>query len=93
MKYAIAIIFCFSFGITFGQTGNFNYNRLNFSENKKLQLQTQPSTVLSLSNVKYEIPKGAVFCRMEEQLRSRLNFWVKLRAGSDEAYMKMIKGE
>lgn len=37
-------------------------------------------------NFKYPLPKGAVFCRMEEALYSRLNFWVKIRMGTDERY-------
>jgi hypothetical protein len=37
-------------------------------------------------NFKYTLPRGAVFCRMEEALYNRLNFWVKIRMGTDERY-------
>lgn len=45
------------------------------------------STQLPLKfNFKYELPKGAIFCRMEDAIYSKLNFWVKLRMGTDERY-------
>jgi len=34
----------------------------------------------------YEIPKGAVFCRIENNLRNTFNIWIKVRAGTDESY-------
>lgn len=37
-------------------------------------------------NFKYELPKGAIFCRMEDAIYNKLNFWVKLRMGTDERY-------
>lgn len=35
---------------------------------------------------KYELPKGAIFCRMEDAIYNKLNFCVKLRMGTDERY-------
>jgi len=35
---------------------------------------------------KYELPKGAIFCRMEDAIYNKLNFWVKFRMGTDEKY-------
>jgi hypothetical protein len=32
----------------------------------------------------------AFFCKMEDKVYNRLNVWIKLRAGSDEIYRKMI---
>lgn len=32
----------------------------------------------------------AFFCKMEDKVYSRLNIWIKLRAGNDEQYRKMI---
>lgn len=37
-------------------------------------------------NFKYTLPKGAIFCRMEDAIYNRLNFWVKFRMGTDERY-------
>ncbi|MGZ3884259.1 MAG: hypothetical protein ACXVPQ_07895 [Bacteroidia bacterium] len=42
---------------------------------------------------KYELPKGAVFCRMEEKIWHKLNVWIKLRAGNDEMYMRLINNQ
>ena len=32
----------------------------------------------------------AFFCKMEDKLYSKLNVWIKFRAGSDEIYRRMI---
>jgi hypothetical protein len=40
----------------------------------------------STLNIKYSLPKGAIFCRMEDALYNRLNFWVKIRMGDDDRY-------
>ena len=32
----------------------------------------------------------AFFCKMEDRVYNKLNVWIKLRAGSDEIYRKMI---
>ncbi|MES2761555.1 MAG: hypothetical protein V4677_05090 [Bacteroidota bacterium] len=32
------------------------------------------------------------FCAMECKVRKHTNIWIKLRAGDDASYMKMIKG-
>jgi hypothetical protein len=37
-------------------------------------------------NFKYTLPKGAIFCRMEDAIYNKLNFWVKIRMGTDEKY-------
>jgi hypothetical protein len=36
------------------------------------------------------IKHTAFFCVMEDRVYSKLNVWIKLRAGSDEIYRKMI---
>jgi hypothetical protein len=35
---------------------------------------------------KYTLPKRAIFCRMEDLIYSKLNFWVKFRMGTDDRY-------
>ena len=37
-------------------------------------------------NYTYQIPRGAIFCRMENNLRNTFNIWIKIRAGTDESY-------
>ncbi len=32
------------------------------------------------------LPKGAIFCRMEDVIHAHLNFWVKFRMGTDDRY-------
>jgi hypothetical protein len=39
-----------------------------------------------LLHINYTIPKGAIFCRMEDALYKHLNFWVKFRMGTDDKY-------
>lgn len=46
----------------------------------------QPNTFLRIEPFKHT----AFFCRMEDKLHARFNVWIKLRAGSDEIYRKMI---
>jgi len=42
--------------------------------------------VQSLQDIKYNLPKGAIFCRMEDALHSKFNFWFKVRMGCDDKY-------
>lgn len=37
-------------------------------------------------NFKYTLPKGAIFCRMEDAIYGKLNFWIKFRMGTDDKY-------
>ncbi len=37
-------------------------------------------------NLKCTLPKGAIFCRMEDAIYNHLNFWVKFRMGTDDKY-------
>ncbi|HTA28248.1 MAG TPA: hypothetical protein VK809_10690 [Bacteroidia bacterium] len=38
------------------------------------------------NNLKCTLPKGAIFCRMEDAIYNHLNFWVKFRMGTDDRY-------
>ncbi|HTA61091.1 MAG TPA: hypothetical protein VK835_01490 [Bacteroidia bacterium] len=64
---------------------------------KPLFLKTNSSSFLSLpekeNNISMFLPSikhTAFFCVMEDKVYSKLNVWIKLRAGSDEIYRKMI---
>jgi hypothetical protein len=45
---------------------------------------------INTTSIKTQSPKLPFFCSMEEKCRSKFNFFLKLRAGNDESYMKMI---
>ena len=51
-------------------------------------LFTQPTLVKPLANYSfnYTLPKGAIFCRMEDALHSHFNIWIKFRMGDDDRY-------
>jgi hypothetical protein len=53
-------------------------------------VQAPAPQLKSMLCVKAELPKLAFFCSMEDKFRNRFNVFLKLRAGTDEAYMKMI---
>ncbi|MBC7864529.1 MAG: hypothetical protein IAF38_16260 [Bacteroidia bacterium] len=36
--------------------------------------------------VNFEIPRGAIFCRMEKALMNKSNIWIKFRAGDEKYY-------
>lgn len=38
------------------------------------------------TNLKCALPKGAIFCRMEDAIYNHLNFWVKFRMGTEDKY-------
>jgi len=54
-----------------------------------LFLPVSPTTLFSPPSnlsLKYCLPKGAVFCHMEDVIYNRLNFWIKFRMGTDDRY-------
>jgi hypothetical protein len=64
---------------------------------KPLFLKTNSSSFLvlpekenSISMFLPSIKHTAFFCVMEDKVYNKLNVWIKLRAGSDEIYRKMI---
>jgi|GEM_PF-2127042 len=44
----------------------------------------------AISMVLPSLKHTAFFCVMEDKVYSKLNIWIKLRAGSDEIYRKII---
>lgn len=53
---------------------------------EKIPVPLQNNKLLLANNFKCTLPKGAVFCRMEDAIYNRLNFWVKFRMGTDDRY-------
>ena len=41
--------------------------------------------------IKTQLPKLPFFCDMEDKFRNKYKVFLKIRAGNDESYMKMIK--
>lgn len=48
--------------------------------------QQEKNICMFLPSIKHT----AFFCVMEDKVYSKLNIWIKLRAGSDEIYRKQI---
>ncbi|HXB12318.1 MAG TPA: hypothetical protein VNZ45_10050 [Bacteroidia bacterium] len=44
------------------------------------------SLTFYMKEIKYALPKGAIFCRMEDALHQRFNIWLKFRMGSEDKY-------
>lgn len=68
---------------------------LNSFSNKFSQVNSSPFLCLPQkeNNISLFLPSikhTAFFCVMENNVYSKLNVWIKLRAGSDEIYRKMI---
>lgn len=53
---------------------------------KFFQGTAQNSPILKFEPVKHE----AFFCKLEDRMYSKINIWVKFRAGSDEIYRQQI---
>ncbi len=49
-----------------------------------LQEQLKPISPASINDLPF-------FCAMECKVRKHTNIWIKLRAGDDESYMKLIQ--
>jgi hypothetical protein len=66
----------------FRQTTNYRYNSFLFADNTPEKLVTTMQTY----GFNYTLPKGAIFCRMEDALYKRFNIWIKFRMGTDDRY-------
>jgi hypothetical protein len=44
------------------------------------------SPIMQIHEIRYNLPKGAIFCRMEDALHEHFNFWFKVRMGCDDSY-------
>lgn len=62
------------------------FQRVVSPNENTLHASVLPMQLLSKLNFKYELPRGAIFCRMEDAIYNKLNFWVKFRMGTDEKY-------
>jgi len=47
---------------------------------------TQALSYKAIPEIKYTLPKGAIFCRMEDALHQRFNIWLKVRMGTEDKY-------
>ena len=67
-----------------------SFNHRFSSINSSLFLFSTEKENNNISMVLPSLKHTAFFCVMEDKVFSKLNVWVKLRAGSDEIYRKMI---
>lgn len=61
--------------------------------NANLSIVQMPANNLSMQPKRIEasaINDLPFFCAMECRIRKHTNIWIKLRAGNDDSYMKMI---
>jgi hypothetical protein len=61
-----------------------------FSANSSAFLVSPEKKNNTISVFLPSIKHTAFFCVMEDKVYGKLNVWIKLRAGSDEIYRKMI---
>ncbi|HSY77126.1 MAG TPA: hypothetical protein VK890_09740 [Bacteroidia bacterium] len=66
----------------FQHSNNISYSSFLLSNNISQKLITP----LPSNNFNYTLPKGAIFCRMEDALYKRFNIWIKFRMGTDDRY-------
>ncbi|MEO6305850.1 MAG: hypothetical protein ABIP51_22075 [Bacteroidia bacterium] len=67
-----------------------NKNKLNFSFDRSFVFQN-PTQNANMIFIKVDLPKLPFFCNMEDKFRNRFSIYLKIRAGNDESYMRMIK--
>ncbi|MBA3681180.1 MAG: hypothetical protein H0W73_08445 [Bacteroidetes bacterium] len=98
-KHFFILTFCFCFVLFKAQDKSFNLS--GFTNCTPKSVRDFRFTSIPLMNVysqknikdlsiKTQLPPLPFFCNMEEKCRGRLSFFLKLRAGNDESYMRMI---
>ena len=77
--------------IKFPQVNSNNKLHFLFSHHSFITLLSQ--NVNYSIYIKSKLPKLPFFCSMEDKCRSKFNFFLKIRAGNDESYEKMIRNK
>jgi len=72
---------------------SFNFKGINLPDNINNAIMSNHATlqVLPKSIASSFIKDLPFFCAMECKVHKLTNIWIKLRAGDDESYMKLIK--
>jgi len=80
------------------QSAHFTFNWKVAGEQRQVYALNQPNallvnktggafgSIIAIKEIKYSLPKGAIFCRMEDALHQHFNFWFKVRMGCDDRY-------
>ena len=101
-NHYLIFIFCFSsllFKAQFKTENKINLplfdldtsnNKLNFSFNHHSFITPYSQNANYSICIKSDLPKLPFFCNMEDKFRNKFNVFLKIRAGNDESYMKMI---
>ncbi|MES2513913.1 MAG: hypothetical protein V4580_07195 [Bacteroidota bacterium] len=91
------LVFVCSFSLKAQQNLFPSHHLLSFNYNNPSQVN-QRMILLQPYNLQKQLPaisSGSIndlpfFCAMECRVRKHTNIWIKLRAGDDTSYMKMI---
>ena len=92
---SLLLICMFGFVAAQAQTKKLAVNAL-FTPHKIVLFSKPGVTPLPVPGFKpmslhYDAPKLPFFCSMEDKFRNRFHIFLKLRAGDDDAYEKMIR--
>lgn len=97
-KHFLILIFSFSFMLFKAQDKVFSFsncvpkNLLTFRFNSVPLMNTYSGSTANIY-IKTQLPKLPFFCNMEEKCRNRFNVFLKIRAGNDESYERMIRNK
>ena len=68
------------------QTNELAFPANNYIKDLPVLNNTQIVSYKAIPEIKYTLPKGAIFCRMEDALHQRFNIWLKVRMGTEDKY-------
>ena len=95
-KHFLIIIFCFSFLVF--KTQNITSFSVHPKKTRAYNFYFPSMPIIKSFNVspncifiKTQLQKLPFFCNMEDKFRNKYKVFLKIRAGNDESYMKMIK--
>jgi len=60
-------------------------------QRSRFYISNTHSSLIAPVSLTYQTRKLPFFCMMEEKSRNKFNFFLKIRAGNDESYLKLIK--
>lgn len=97
-NHCLIFIFCFSFLLSKAQDKIFPFS--NYAPKSSIDLRFNYSPLVNIYSksvnnisIKTQLPKLPFFCNIEEKCRSKFNIFLKIRAGNDESYERMIRNK
>ncbi|MDP1800928.1 MAG: hypothetical protein Q8L81_06230 [Bacteroidota bacterium] len=67
-----------------------SHSNLNFSVDRYYGINPYSQNSNYSICIKSQLPKLPFFCNMEDKFRNKFSIFLKIRAGNDESYMRMI---